>query len=100
MRVIGGEEHTVFFDLYRTVLDMTLEYRLLKKQLNMPTLRSPYIRIKISEIVETLGSANRESSFVLETKEFQTRADALEWMNSQRSIRSFGEDVADAIEVT
>ena len=34
MRVIGGEEHTVFFDLYRTVLDMTLEYRLLKKQLN------------------------------------------------------------------
>ena len=34
MRVIDDVEHNVFFDLYRIVLDMSLEYRLLRKQLN------------------------------------------------------------------
>jgi len=66
----------------------------------MQKLSSPHIRIKISEVVNTPGSANRETSFVLENKDFQTRADALQWMNAQNDLRSFGEDIADAVAVT
>jgi len=67
----------------------------------MPKLHSPYIRIEISEVVKTPGDkSRRESLYNLHTEEFQARADALQWMNTQNNIRSFGEDIADAMDVT
>ena len=55
----------------------------------MQKLHNPFIRIQITEVTEGApGDSLRESSYKLVKKDFQTRKDALQWMNSQGSINT------------
>lgn len=66
----------------------------------MPKLHNPFIRIQITEVTEGApGDSLRDASYKLVKKDFQTRKDALQWMNSQGSIRNFSEDLADAVDI-
>ena len=66
----------------------------------MPKLHSPYIRIEITEVVETPGDSNRrESLYNLGYYEFQTREEALKWMKAQDSVGSFSQHIADAVNI-
>ena len=66
----------------------------------MQKLHNPFIRIQITEVTEGAPEDSlRESSYKLVKKDFQTRKDALEWMRNQDSIRSFSEDIADAVNI-
>jgi len=62
----------------------------------MPKLRNPFIRIRITEVIEGApGDSLRECSYKLVEKDFQTREDVLVWTASQ----NFYEDIVGVLNI-